>query len=272
MAKSTETKLEPVQEWHEALTAAERVKKEYREIYRWDRYIDESKGFWNLPTDEIPPLNFVFSWLKTELAALYVRDPHLEVTPLKKTTIQQAILKELALNDIWRRKRFKQEIKKCITDGKLIGHMWFKVGYNGDFETMIDSEGTQLDTVKKDDFFGYRIPWTDVLFDNHRSVNAPHDCQWIAHEYWVPEEEFMKKKEFKHKDKVKAESIRRFTLNRDRDRRINLMVAPTLEKHTRQKFVQLFRDQAYQILGKVLSQPLLIMDHPEQHPQLDRIL
>ncbi len=235
-----EAKLRPVEQWHEELSAAERIKKEYRDIYRWDVFVDQYKGFWNLPTHEIPPLNFVFSWLKTELASLYVRDPHMEVTPLKRTTIEQALLKELALADIWRRKRFKKEVKKAIVDGKLVGHGWFKVGYNGEFETMVDSEGNQLDTIKQDDFFGYRIPWTDVLFDSHRSVDAPFDCQWIAHEFWVPEEEFMAKKEFKHKADVQAQTIRRFTLNRERDRRIKLATPPELGKHTRQKFVQLF--------------------------------
>jgi len=229
-----------VLDWNERLETAERVKEDYRELYSWDRYIDEYKGFWDLPTDEITPLNFVFSWLKTDVANLYNRDPHIEVTPLKRTTIEQAELKELALADIWRRKRAKREFKKALTDGDLVGHGWIKVGYVADFETMVDSEGNKFDTIKKEDFFLYRVPWTHVLFDNHRSIDAPHDCQWISHEFWVPEDEFMEKKEFKHKDQVKAQTLKRFSPTSQSERRIKLIRPPELQHLSTQKFIQLF--------------------------------
>lgn len=240
MAKSESIELTPILEWHERIGAAERIKKDYRDLYRWDRFIDEYKGFWNLPTGEIPELNFVFSWLKTELAALYTRDPHMEVTPLKRATIEQAELKELALADIWRRKKLKREFKKCIIDADLVGHAWMKVGYNGDFETMVDSEGTQMVTVKKDDFFVYRIPWTHMLFDNHNSIDPPHDCQWIAHEFWLPEEDFKKKKEYKFKKEVSAQTLKRFHTTQESRRRIKLVRPPHLENLSTQKFVQLY--------------------------------
>jgi len=245
MAKSTGNpnqtpKLKTIENWHDRLDTAERVKNDYKDLYRWDVFVDEMKGFWNLPSDEITPLNFVFSWMKTELSSLYVRDPHIEITPLKKATVQQAELKELAMADIWRRKRVKREIKKCIVDGKLVSHAWLKVGYAGDFKTMVDAEGNQFDTIKKDDFFIYRIPWTHVLFDNHRSIDAPFDCQWISHEFWVPEEEFMAKKEFKHKDKVSAQTLRRFSPTQQTQRRIKLIRPPEIERLGSQKFVQLF--------------------------------
>lgn len=257
IAKSKISK--PVMEWHERLETAERVKKDYRELYRWDRYVDEYKGFWDLPTNEIPVFNFVFSWLKTVVASLYIRDPHIEVTPLKKTTIEQAELKELALADIWRRKRVKRDMKKCIMDAKLVSHSWMKVGYAGDFETMVDAEGNKFDTIKNDDFFIYRIPWTHVLFDNHRSIDAPYDCEWIAHEFWIPEDEFQDKKEFKFKDKVNAQTLRRFSPTTESSRRIKLIRPPELQKLSNQKFVQLFeiwdkKDRKVRILAPGVNQ------------------
>ena len=169
-----------------------------------------------------------------------MRDPHIEVTPLKKATIAQAQIKELSLADIWRRKRVKRDIKKCITDGKLVGHAWLKVGYNGDFKTMVDAEGNQFSSIKKDDFFIYRIPWIHVLFDNNRSIDAPYDCQWISHEFWVPEEEFRAKKEYKHKDEVSAQTLRRFSPTQQTRRRTQLTTPADIGDSGQQKFVQLF--------------------------------
>ena len=86
----------------------------------------------------------------------------------------------------------------------------------------------------------YRIPWTHVLFDNHRSIDAPHDCQWISHEFWVPEKEFQEKKEFKFKDKVNGQALRRFSPTQESRRRIKLVRPPQIENLSDQKHIDTY--------------------------------
>jgi len=208
MPKKTkkQTESEDVRMWFNNISVAERVRDDYRSKYQWDKFTQEYKCIWEgvLP-EEITPYNLVHSWTKTEISSLYLRDPHIEVNPLKRATIEQAHIRELSLNDIIRRKKVKNEIKKVLLDSLLVGHGWGKVGYTADFDTTADKEGNQLQTITKEDFFLYRIPWDQMSF-NPDSINAPFDSRWIAQELFVPLEELKKKKNFKHLDELEKQT------------------------------------------------------------------
>lgn len=192
--------------WQDRISSAERFRQHYRETYNWDKFIQEYKCLWGgiLP-EEITAYNLPFSWAKTEVASLYVRDPHVEVNPLKRATIQQSKIRELVISDIIRRKKAKRELKRMLLDGLLIGHGWMKTGYTAEFDTMIDKEGNQLQSITSEDFFLYRVPWNQVTF-NPDSINVPFDCRWMAHEFWVPIEEIKLKKGFKHLDELEKQA------------------------------------------------------------------
>jgi len=199
MAKEKKaTEEQQVTEWQDRISGAERFRKQYQRDYDWTKFIQAYKCRWEgvLP-EEITPYNFLFSWAKTEVASLYLRDPHVEVNPIKQATIAQAKIRELLITDVIRRKKAKRELKKLLLDGLLVGHGWMKVGFQAEFDTMVDKEGQQLQSIVDEDFFLYRVPWGQMTF-NTDAVNVPFDCRWIAQEMWVPIEELRKKKGFKH--------------------------------------------------------------------------
>ena len=209
--RTTDKKLTEEQDvsmWLSNIAASEGLRDSYRQTYHWDKFIHEYKCLWDgvLPS-EISPYNLIFSWAKTEVASLYLRDPHIEVNPLKRATIEQARIRELSLSDIIRRKKVKREVKKVLLDSLLVGHGWGKVGYAADFNSMIDKEGNQLQSIIKEDFFVYRIPWDQMTF-NIDSVNAPFDSRWIAQELFVPLDELKKKGTFKHLDQLAKQTQR----------------------------------------------------------------
>jgi hypothetical protein len=140
----------------------------------------------------IPSLNLVFAYVQSEQPALYFRDPHIKINPKNPKSIAGAKILEKAINYIWRTKRIKRENKKNVKDTLLVSHSWFKVGYNGNFGTIEQANGDTYEFIDSEDFFGYRIPWDQVVFDNY-AMDVPYDCDWIAHKVYVPVNEAREK-------------------------------------------------------------------------------
>lgn len=153
----------------------------------WERYIKEYQGdFSELldGTSKVIPLNLVYAYVRTEIPSLYLQDPYFEFTPKQSTSIGAAKLKEIAVNDMWHRKKFKREVKKGIQDGKLIGHAWYKVGYNATLGNLEESE-SNTENSNASDYFFYRLNWRHVLF-NDEAVDPPYDATWIAQKFFIP--------------------------------------------------------------------------------------
>ena len=173
--------------WINRIDRRERVLKDTSEKRHWERFCKEYQGdFTELlsGTDRIIPLNLIYAYVRTEIPSLYIQDPYFEFTPKQRTTIGSAKLKEIAVNDIWHRKKFKREVKKGIQDGKLVGHGWYKVGYNANLGN-IEQFQDNTENPDNEDYFFYRLNWRHVLF-NDESVDPPYDCTWIAHRFYVP--------------------------------------------------------------------------------------
>ncbi len=153
----------------------------------WERYIREYQGDFSeilSGTARVIPLNLIYAYVRSEIPSLYQQDPYFEFTPKQSTTIGSAKLKEIAVNDIWHRKKFKREVKKGIQDSKLIGHAWFKVGYNANLGNLEEStEATE--NGNEGDYFFYRLNWRHVLF-NDEAVDPPYDATWIAQKFFIP--------------------------------------------------------------------------------------
>lgn len=200
---------EDVQKWLSKEGKAEQYRSKIAARYRWKDFTEEFKGRFEIiqqSTDiQINALNLIFAYVKTEIPALYLRDPYIKVNPKKNATIESSKILEAAINAIWRIKKIKRENKKNIQDGKLVGHSWFKTGYTGKSGTVEMDNGLTMETIESEDYFGYRIPWDCVTF-NTDSIDAPFDSAWICHTNWVPLEDAKKNPRYKNTDQLKATS------------------------------------------------------------------
>jgi hypothetical protein len=173
--------------WCNRIERREKALKDKADQSHWERYIKEYQGDFSellASTPRVIPLNLVYAYVRSEIPSLYQQDPYFEFTPKQSTTIGSAKLKEIAVNDIWHRKKFKREVKKGIQDGKLIGHGWYKVGFNANIGNLEESQDNTENSTESDYFF-YRLNWRHVLF-NDEAVDPPYDATWMAQKFFIP--------------------------------------------------------------------------------------
>jgi hypothetical protein len=173
--------------WINNITRREKALVEKAGNKHWDRYNNEFQGDYSElmggVDNRVVANNLIYSYVRSEVPNLYLQDPYFEFTPRQETTIGVAKLKEMAVNDIWDRKKFRREVKKVVQDAKIIGHGWAKVGYNAEIGVIEDGK-TVNEFISKEDFFFYRVNPKHILF-NDESVDAPHDSTWIAHKFFI---------------------------------------------------------------------------------------
>ncbi len=217
MAKKKQKQAEPVEDdkkvsnevrkWLTRIEYAQRYKKKISEKYHWERLIEEYRGYFAGLQDSmdiyIPSLNDIFAYVKSEIPALYLRDPKIKCNPKKGSSILSSKILEKALNYLWRTKRIKRENRKNIFDVLLVGHSWFKSGYTGKFGAVEDGNGNTFEFIESEDFFGYRVPYSNITF-NPDSNDPPYDCTWIAHEVYIPLDELQANKTFQNTNKIQA--------------------------------------------------------------------
>lgn len=139
----------------------------------------------------IPSLNLIFAYVESEQPSICFRDPHIKINPKNASSINSAKILEKSINYIWRSKRIKRENKKNVKDTLLVSHSWFKTGYRGTFGTIEEANGNTYEFIKHEEFFGYRIPWDQMVFDLE-ATDVPFDCSWIAQKVFVPFEKAKK--------------------------------------------------------------------------------
>ncbi len=173
--------------WINRIERREKALKTKTEENNWERYIREYQGDFSellSGTKKVIPLNLIYAYVRTEIPSLYLQDPYFEFTPKQRTTIGSAKLKEIAVNDMWHRKKFKREVKKGIQDAKINSHGWYKVGYNANLGNIEQYEDA-TENANNEDYFFYRLNWRHVIF-NDEAVDPPYDCTWIAHKFYIP--------------------------------------------------------------------------------------
>lgn len=185
--QSNESSPEDDDLWISRIMRREKALKTKTDENGWERYIREYQGDFSemlAGTKRVIPLNLIYAYVRTEIPSLYLQDPYFEFTPKKQTTIGSAKLKEIAVNDMWHRKKFKREVKKGIQDAKLNSHGWYKVGYNANLGNVEQYENA-TENSNNEDYFFYRLNWRHVIF-NDEAVDPPYDCTWIAHKFYIP--------------------------------------------------------------------------------------
>lgn len=173
--------------WIARIERRENALKDVATERKWERLIREYQGDYSEllgNTERVIPLNLIYAYVRTETPDLYLQDPYMEFTPKQDTTIGSAKLKEIAVNDIWHRKKFKREIKKGIQDGKLVSHGWWKVGFNA-HQGNLEEQDYSTDNSIQDDYFLYRINWRHIIF-NDEAIDPPYDCTWIGQKFYIP--------------------------------------------------------------------------------------
>lgn len=185
--QTAEAKPEDDDLWIGRIERREKALKTKTDENGWERYIREHQGDFSeklAGTKKVIPLNLIYAYVRTETPALYLQDPYFEFTPKQRTTIGAAKLKEIAVNDMWHRKKFKREVKKGIQDAKLNAHAWYKVGYNSNLGNIEQFEDA-TENANNEDYFFYRLNWRHVIF-NDEAVDPPYDCTWIGHKFYIP--------------------------------------------------------------------------------------
>jgi len=174
--------------WQERVTIARKELDDWAERSGANKFVNEYKGKYGIVfhtrkgSVPVPPINEVFSYVQSDVATTFNRDPYITVNP-KAGTVRGAKLWEVQLNYYWRELGVKEELEFEIIDKDLIGYGWHKVGW------AVDSVGDneQLKIVKEN-LYSMRLDWKDVVW-NINARRPPKDCLWMAQRIVMPLEE-----------------------------------------------------------------------------------
>lgn len=195
------TEKDEVNKWLSRIQDAKKFRDRERDDQQWKRFLDEYKGKYDVGAMAtqmaIIPINYVFSYVHTEIPRLYFRDPYFAVNPKGIPYIQRAKILEVALNYLVSELNIKYEVYKALLDTLIVGHSWIKFGYTGTFGQITTAEDIKgngknkrpLDEVnefvKSESLFVSHVPWEDIIFDTC-AKDPPYDCHWIAHKIVKP--------------------------------------------------------------------------------------
>src|SRR4051812_29649502 len=83
-----------IAKWLARVEKSQLYRKRAAQRYRWDRLIEEYRGYFSGLTDSsdiyIPPLNYMYAYIKSEIPALSQRNPKFKVNPKKGSSIVSA--------------------------------------------------------------------------------------------------------------------------------------------------------------------------------------
>lgn len=191
----------------------------------WKRFIKEYQGKWEMLEQnlDIPaiPINHVYSWVKTEIARLYMNDPYITVNAKRVEDIGASQIAEAIINYTWGEIDLKRQAKLALLDALLVGHGWIKVGYTANFgivESKPEKRGrgrpkkeeSEVDVnefVKSENVFATHYPWTDVLFDPMATWPAHHNARWIAFRWVKPLRAVKESKIYENTEDLKAADL-----------------------------------------------------------------
>jgi hypothetical protein len=188
---STERDL--VHKWQERISISKRDMEDWSKKSGANRFCEEYEGNYNISFNSqrygkirIPPINEVFSYVQSDIASTYSRDPYITVNA-KAGTVKGAALWELWLNYQWRELKIKEEMELEILDKDLVGYGFHKVGH------AVQSVGTDEQMkIVNESLYSRRLSWRDVFW-NLGSRRPPVDCMWMAQRIVKPLEEIKRR-------------------------------------------------------------------------------
>lgn len=157
----------------ERIQLAKKSQEDWAEESGANRFCKEYEGKYDLVFHtrnkqiKVPPINEVFSYVQSDIATTFNRDPYFEVNA-KAGTVKGAALWEVILNYYWRFLKVKEEIEYEIIEKDLVGYAWHKSG-----------------NLKDGKPYSNYVCWKDIVF-NIGSKRPPIDCLWMAHRIVKP--------------------------------------------------------------------------------------
>lgn len=165
--------------WQERISISKKSQEQWADDSGAKRFLKQYEGDYGIVFHTrnkkvpIPPINEVFSYVQSDIATTFNRDPYLSVNA-KAGTVKGAALWEAILNYYWRELKTKEEIEYEIIEKDLVGYGWHKVGSTADGK-----------------LYSNYVCYKDVLW-NIGSKRPPYDCQWMAHRIVKPLNEIKK--------------------------------------------------------------------------------
>lgn len=170
---------ELVKLWQERVSLAKQSNDDWSRKDGADRLVQEYNGKFEIFNNglkgkiAVPPINAIFSYVQSDVANTYNRDPYISVNP-KAGTVKGAKLWEVILNYFWRHLRTKEEVEIEIIDKDLVGFAFHKAGWE------VESQGAEEDLkITKEGLYSRRVNWKDIVW-NFNSERVPYDCLWMA--------------------------------------------------------------------------------------------
>lgn len=178
--------------WQERISIAKKDQETWSDQSGAKRFIKEYEGDYGivfhtrLRKIPIPPINEVFTYVQSDIATTYNRDPYITCNP-KAGTPKGAALWEVILNYHWRILKTKEELEYEIIDKDLVGFGWHKVGY------AVNSIGKdETLKIESEKLYSSFLSWKDVLW-NIASKRPSVDSRWMAQRIVRPLQEIKKK-------------------------------------------------------------------------------
>jgi hypothetical protein len=191
--------------WDSVISSTRKWRDDAADAQGWKRFIKEFQGKWEMLEQnlDIPaiPINHVFSWVKTEIARLYMNDPWITVNAKRVEDLGASNIAETIINYTWGEIDLKRQAKLALLEALIVGHGWIKVGYTANFGIVEAKEPAKKwpgrpkkevaevdvnEFVKSENVFATHYPWTDVLFDPMATWPPHHNARWIAFRWVKP--------------------------------------------------------------------------------------
>lgn len=171
-----------LQRWIKRIEYCKQVSEDKNKTRGFERFKQFYRGLYEkslkLANMEIVKINEVYSYVKTCLANLYIRDPYITTNPTNQEGVRPALIQEQVINGDWKKLKIKRHVKKAIRESKIVGRAWIKIGYQA---------SGQEGYIEKEDLWGIHVAYDHVLYDLE-AIDPPHDCRWVCHWYKKPVE------------------------------------------------------------------------------------
>jgi len=193
---------------------------------KWRTMIDLYRGKqWDDNSQEIDRVvvNYIFSTIRTILPSLFGKTPHIIVTPNRDEDIKSAELLERAVNYLWKELGLKEEVRRALLDGLIVGHGWIKIGYR--VETVLLNTSSIKDRAKEavaeldpnatnnfvDEYINDEEVWAKhispfEIFVDPEAKNLS-DARYVIHRMVKTLEEIKRDSNYKNTDKIKPTHI-----------------------------------------------------------------
>jgi len=157
----------------------------WRNYYKGSQWADNTTSYKDKTVD-----NQIFTNIKSMLAHLNMRNPHIYVKPAKKSyqterglfdTGKASIAAELLINYYWRYLKIKEQMRKVLLDA-LIGP-WgiMQVGYTSSTEKVKGDELLEVnELIKENSPYCLRLSPLDLRIDPLSKQSDLSDANWIA--------------------------------------------------------------------------------------------